>query len=66
MKEIVQIVKEHPEYGPGRISEALRTSHLILRSPSTIYAKLKKADLNTREKRLRFAEGEPKDAEIQP
>jgi anti-sigma B factor antagonist len=66
MNEILRIVREHPEYGPGRISEALRTSHLILRSPSTVYAKLRKADLNTKEKRLRFAEGELKDAEIQP
>lgn len=66
MDEILHIVKEHPEYGPNRISEILRTSHLILRSPSTIYAKLKKADLNTKEKRMRFLEGELKDAEIQP
>ena len=66
MKEILEIVRKHPEYGAKRISDVLERFHYVSRSPSTIYAKLKRADLNTREKRVRYAEGELKDAEVQP
>ncbi len=65
MSEIQKIVRAHPEYGAKRISEALQTDYFVSRSPSTIYSKLKRADLNTKEKRLRFIEGEMEDAEVQ-
>ena len=66
MKEILDIVRKHPEYGAKRISDTLQQLHFVSRNPSTIYAKLKRADLNTREKRSRYAEGEMKNAEAQP
>lgn len=66
MSEILDIVREHPEYGSKRISEVLQLHHFISRSPSTIYAKLRRADLNTKEKRLKFSKGAIKDAKVQP
>lgn len=66
MNQILDIVRKHPEYGAKRISENLKTTHLISRSSSTIYAKLRRADLNTKEKRLRFLKGDRKDAKVQP
>ena len=64
MNEILNIVKEHPEYGPKRLSDVLESDHFISRSPSSIYAKLKRAELNTKEKRLKFAKGAGSDAKI--
>jgi anti-sigma B factor antagonist len=65
MTEILTIVRRNPEYGAKRISGVLEAEHMVSRSPSTIYAKLRRANLNTREKRVEFAEGEREDAEVQ-
>jgi hypothetical protein len=65
MKEILSIVRCYPEYGAKRISDVLEAEHLVSRSPSTIYSKLRRASLSTKERRLEFVKGEEEDGEIQ-
>lgn len=65
MSEILDIVRRYPEYGAKKIADVLEADHLVSRSTSTIYTKLRRAGLNTREKRLTFVEGEREDGEIQ-
>ncbi len=65
MSEILNIVRRYPDYGAKRIADVLEADHLVSRSASTIYSKLRRAGLNTRQKRLMFVEGEREDGEIQ-
>ncbi len=55
--EIVKIVRQHPQFGPKAIQRELNTSAygFISLSCSTIYRRLRRGGLNTKEKRLRFA-----------
>lgn len=55
--EIVKIVRQHPQFGPKLIQRELNTSAygFISLSCSTIYRRLRRGGLNTKEKRLRFA-----------
>ncbi len=55
--EIVKIVRQHPQFGSKLIQRELNTSAygFISLSCSTIYRRLRRGGLNTKEKRLRFA-----------
>ncbi len=55
--EIVRIVRQHPQFGPKTIQRELNTSPygFITLSCSTVYRRLRRGGLNTKEKRVRFA-----------
>jgi len=56
--KLYDIIREHPEYGPKRISELLKTDKYgnIHISPRLIYEELKRAKLNTRKRREMFVQ----------
>jgi len=55
--EIVKVVRKHPQFGPKAIQQELNTSPygFIALSSSTVYRRLRRGGLNTKEKRIRFA-----------
>ncbi len=54
--KIYDIIREHPEYGPKKISDLLNTEKYGFTkvSPKLIYEELKRAKLNTKERRIAF------------
>ncbi len=54
--KIYDIIREHPEYGPKKISDLLNTEKYGFTkvSPKLIYEELKRAKLNTKAQRLAF------------
>jgi len=54
--KIYDIIRQHPEYGPKKISDMLNTEKYGYTKvpPKLIYEELKRAKLNTRQQRLQF------------
>lgn len=66
--KIFDIIKNHPEWGPARISEELRTERYGFTeiSESRIYEELKRRGLNTRELREGYISRRAKKARMKP
>ncbi len=56
--KMYDIIREHPEFGPKKISDLLNTEKYGFTevSPVLIYEELKRAKLNTKERRIKFVE----------
>jgi len=56
--EIVKVVKAYPQYGPTLITRELNTAKygFIKISRSTVYRRLRRMELNTKEKRVEFVQ----------
>ncbi len=56
--KMYDIIREHPEYGPKKIADLLNTEKYGFTevSPDLIYEELRRAKLNTKEKRIAFVQ----------